>query len=246
MKIFIFSTNLNYWNSIIINRLLSDEKIQVEGIFFGSSQGGHKGLKFRISRLFEYGVDNLLRIAFQSVFYSNRTNKYLIEKCKDTIDRSGVKTYSGDKFYSCLDIAVSSCDYSLLVYFNRIIPKRYINNTIINIHPGKLPSFRGVQPVFWTLLKNEKEIGVSVHLIDAGIDTGPICEMFVLPIKKRSIADIMICCSRELEKKIIPLLVKMKKNEIVLQLQNKEEGMYFSRPKASEIRKFLRLGNRYY
>jgi len=226
--------------------LLSDKNIQVQGIYFGSSQGGHKGLKFKISRLFDYGLDNLLKIAFQSIFYSNRANKNLVKNCQDTIDRSGVKIYSGKEFHNCLDIAVGTCDYSLLVYFNRIIPKRYINNTIINIHPGKLPDYRGVQPVFWTLLKNEKEIGLSVHLIDEGIDTGPICEMFILPIKKRSIADIMISCSKVLEKNIIPILNRLYKNNIELKYQNKEEGMYFSRPKASDIRKFLRSGNHYY
>lgn len=246
MKIFIFSTNLNYWNSIIINKLLSDDNIEVQGIYFGSSQGGHKGLKFKISRLFDYGIDNLLKIALQSIFYSDTNKKNLIKKCQHTIEQSGVNIYSGDEFHNCLDIAVSTCDYSLLVYFNRIIPKRYINNTIINIHPGKLPDYRGVQPVFWTLLKNEEEIGLSVHLIDAGIDTGPICQMYSLQIEKRSIADIMINCSKLLEKKLIPMLVKLHQKDIELQVQNKEEGRYFSRPKASDIRKFLRSGNRYY
>lgn len=46
---------------------------------------------------------------------------------------------------------------------------------IVNVHHGYLPNIRGCQSMAWGLLEDHPEwIGVSVHLIDAGIDTGPI------------------------------------------------------------------------
>ena len=45
---------------------------------------------------------------------------------------------------------------------------------ILNIHPSLLPAGRGPEPVFWTLRRGEPTTGVTVHRMDAGLDTGPI------------------------------------------------------------------------
>ncbi len=45
----------------------------------------------------------------------------------------------------------------------------------INIHRGIAPAYRGERTVFWPLYYRDYEhIGVTLHLIDRGIDTGPI------------------------------------------------------------------------
>lgn len=44
----------------------------------------------------------------------------------------------------------------------------------LNIHPSLLPRGRGPEPVFWTFRRGERVSGVTVHLMDAGLDTGPI------------------------------------------------------------------------
>lgn len=45
---------------------------------------------------------------------------------------------------------------------------------VLNVHPSLLPAGRGPEPVFWTLRRGERETGVTVHVMDAGLDTGPI------------------------------------------------------------------------
>src|SRR5690606_37360041 len=45
---------------------------------------------------------------------------------------------------------------------------------IVNCHGALLPKYRGLMPSFWTLANGEKEGGVSVHLVDAKLDNGPI------------------------------------------------------------------------
>lgn len=45
---------------------------------------------------------------------------------------------------------------------------------IINVHPGPLPGYRGLYAPFWQALAGEPEFGCTVHLVDAGIDTGPV------------------------------------------------------------------------
>jgi folate-dependent phosphoribosylglycinamide formyltransferase PurN len=47
--------------------------------------------------------------------------------------------------------------------------------TFINIHTGMTPRYRGMHGAYWALLRDDAEhCGVTVHLVDAGIDTGPI------------------------------------------------------------------------
>lgn len=55
----------------------------------------------------------------------------------------------------------------------------------INCHPADLPKYRGVKPIFWANLNNEKEIGVTVHTMSAKIDSGRIVvqKKFCIPAK---------------------------------------------------------------
>ena len=54
---------------------------------------------------------------------------------------------------------------------------------ILNLHPALLPAYRGVSPSFWQLWDGVRESGVSIHLVDSGLDTGPIVAQgrFALP-----------------------------------------------------------------
>jgi methionyl-tRNA formyltransferase len=52
----------------------------------------------------------------------------------------------------------------------------------INCHAGKLPYYRGRNVINWAIINNEPEIGLTVHYIDEGIDTGDIVVQRMLPI----------------------------------------------------------------
>ena len=44
----------------------------------------------------------------------------------------------------------------------------------VNVHPSLLPKYRGPNPYMQTILRGEKESGVTLHLVDEGYDTGAI------------------------------------------------------------------------
>jgi methionyl-tRNA formyltransferase len=44
----------------------------------------------------------------------------------------------------------------------------------LNVHPSLLPAYRGPVPLFWTFRNGEKDTGVTVHFMDAKLDTGDI------------------------------------------------------------------------
>lgn len=49
-----------------------------------------------------------------------------------------------------------------------------IRQKIFNIHPGKLPQYRGPSPVFWQLRNGENNIGLTIHFISSKYDAGEI------------------------------------------------------------------------
>jgi methionyl-tRNA formyltransferase len=55
----------------------------------------------------------------------------------------------------------------------------------INVHHGAVPEYRGGPPVFWELRDGGDTVGFTVHLIDAGIDTGPVLARGEVPIERR-------------------------------------------------------------
>jgi methionyl-tRNA formyltransferase len=52
----------------------------------------------------------------------------------------------------------------------------------LNVHPSLLPRYRGPAPVFWQLQAGETGTGVTVHWMDAGLDTGDLAVQCAAPL----------------------------------------------------------------
>jgi len=78
-------------------------------------------------------------------------------------------------------------DLVALAGFMQILEKEFVEafpGKIINIHPALLPKFPGLHTHQRALEAGEKTHGCSVHVVDAGVDTGPIiaqAEVQLLP-----------------------------------------------------------------
>jgi folate-dependent phosphoribosylglycinamide formyltransferase PurN len=68
----------------------------------------------------------------------------------------------------------------------------------INIHTGITPEYRSADPIFWALYHRELgKVGVTVHYIDRGIDTGPILHQEAVGVfADDSLATIYVRCIR--------------------------------------------------
>ncbi len=66
----------------------------------------------------------------------------------------------------------------VIVNGTRIISKRILKSSdaiFINMHMGITPKYRGVHGGYWALYENDaKNAGVTIHLVDEGIDTGEV------------------------------------------------------------------------
>jgi methionyl-tRNA formyltransferase len=53
---------------------------------------------------------------------------------------------------------------------------------MINVHASLLPRLRGAAPIPWAILNGERETGVSVMQMEAGLDSGPVYHRVATPI----------------------------------------------------------------
>lgn len=93
------------------------------------------------------------------------------EMLHPALDAAGDDAYD----FKCIEW-LGDWDWVICFGYNNIIKEPFLaayKNRIINIHISFLPWNRGADPNFWSWFDNTPK-GVTVHRIDAGIDTGNI------------------------------------------------------------------------
>jgi methionyl-tRNA formyltransferase len=68
-------------------------------------------------------------------------------------------------------------DMVVVVAFGQILPKEIIDHPplqCLNIHPSLLPKYRGAAPLNWQIINGETKTGVTIMLMDEGMDSGDI------------------------------------------------------------------------
>jgi methionyl-tRNA formyltransferase len=75
------------------------------------------------------------------------------------------------------DMGGESFDLFALASYGRILPRELLALPALgalNVHPSLLPKYRGATPIQNAILQGDRETGVSIMLMDAGLDTGEI------------------------------------------------------------------------
>jgi len=83
-------------------------------------------------------------------------------------------------------VAVFRPDWVVLAGFMRILAPSFVERfagRILNTHPALLPSFPGGHGVRDALAYGVKVTGCTVHVVDAGVDTGPIVAQAAVPVE---------------------------------------------------------------
>ena len=88
-------------------------------------------------------------------------------------------------FEAALDAALRDRGVQLvaLAGFMRILSADFVRRwTLLNIHPALLPAFPGLHAQRQALEAGVAETGCTVHLVDEGVDTGPIVAQARVPV----------------------------------------------------------------
>ncbi|MDP3970758.1 MAG: methionyl-tRNA formyltransferase [bacterium] len=123
-------------------------------------------------------------------------------------------------------------DLAVLISYGEILKPSTIakfSSGIINVHPSMLPQWRGPAPIQYALLNDDKITGVSIMMIDSGMDTGPILSQTQFPIDK---SDDYITLSKKLSLVSVDLLLDAMKNYVAGSIQvaaQKQSGITYSK-----------------
>jgi methionyl-tRNA formyltransferase len=85
----------------------------------------------------------------------------------------------------CDQVRAKEPDLIVVVAFGQILKKKLLDIPqwgVVNVHASLLPNLRGAAPVQWAVLNDESKTGLSLMLMDEGMDTGPIIFQQEVPV----------------------------------------------------------------
>jgi methionyl-tRNA formyltransferase len=107
----------------------------------------------------------------------------------------------------------------------------------LGIHHGKLPEYRGVKTTFWAMFNGERNAGVTIQRINAGLDTGEVVKSGEVPIAGKSL--------RQVERELEDLGLELYRQAIIEVAQGKanfvhypQEGKPHRHPSLAQLLRF--------
>lgn len=80
---------------------------------------------------------------------------------------------------------------------------------IVNVHPSLLPAFTGIRAIEQAIDYGVKVIGVTVHLVDEGVDTGAILLQRAIPMPETRDPQAVHAALQPLEHELLPAAVRL-------------------------------------
>lgn len=151
------------------------------------------------------------------------------------------KSFSNKKHVAALRTWLDEIqpDFIFSVSFPFLIPEEvlaYGNDRFINFHPGPLPQYRGVMPIFEVLKNQENETAVCAHLMNSRFDEGNI--IFNDPIRIER-EDTYGTLSNRLSERMSQVVLNMADmlqfgSKIPNEPQDGSQACYYEKPELSD------------
>ena len=123
-------------------------------------------------------------------------------------------------------------DVIIVAAFGQILPQSVLDIPrygCLNIHPSLLPRFRGASPVAAAILAGDELTGVSIMLMDSGLDTGPILTQTTVPVSPQDTTGSLTAKLAQLAADLLPgVLLRWTRGEITPRPQKEAEAIYSS------------------
>lgn len=140
-------------------------------------------------------------------------------------------------------------DILVVVAYGRLIPSELFRSVpygAINVHPSLLPRYRGPAPIQRTILAGEEITGVTIMIIDEGIDSGPILASKFVPLAPFETAgELSEKLAKEGANLLVEILPKWISGEITPVPQNDAEATFAPAIRKEETRIDWSMESRY-
>ncbi|MFZ0976451.1 MAG: phosphoribosylglycinamide formyltransferase [Solirubrobacteraceae bacterium] len=80
---------------------------------------------------------------------------------------------------------------------------------VINVHPALLPAFPGLEAVEQAIAYGVKVFGVTIHFVDAGVDSGPVILQRALELPSATNAETVLERLHPIEHELLPEAVRL-------------------------------------
>jgi methionyl-tRNA formyltransferase len=115
----------------------------------------------------------------------------------------------------------------------------------LNVHSGRLPTYRGMMPIFWQLQRGEEAVTITVHRMTSRLDRGAIVATKAIAVSERDSLDrVMSVAKREAARLMMEALRTIRDADGYREYLPAETPSYFSFPTRSAVRQFRRRGHR--
>jgi methionyl-tRNA formyltransferase len=144
----------------------------VKALFFGTSAFAVPSLRVTAART------RLAGVVTQPDRPAGRGHRLTRSPVKSAALELGAPVYEPQRLRDFAnEIAAEAFDLFVLASYGRILPRALLDLPrlgALNVHPSLLPKYRGATPIQAALRNGDTQTGVTVMLMDEGLDTGDV------------------------------------------------------------------------
>lgn len=195
-------------------------------VFFGTPAFALRPLQV-LSRLFE-----VVLVVSQPDSRTGRGRRIRPTPVKALAEELGLEVYQPEKLKDrqvATELKRRKADFFFVAAYGKILPGSVLEipeRGCINLHASLLPSYRGAAPIQWAVINREDVTGVTLMLMDEGMDTGPVIAQRKVRIGKEETAG-------DVEKKIVEAGEQLLVEQLPLYLKGELEPVAQDDTKAS-------------
>jgi len=164
----------------LIDEFLSGNTYNPVNILFKLIYGLRYRNQYRLLEKILLGIWNITSRFSTSFFY--RYRDYLA-----ALSESGTEVIDFSNSSEAVDYVTSNCVDVMLVCFWSILAEEIVTIPkygTVNVHPSKLPQYRGAVPTLWSLKNGDRESAVTYLIMDKAVDAGAIIGQHTFPISE--------------------------------------------------------------
>lgn len=248
----VFACKPSLYSAIALESLLNSTAVNVISVVESTAikTRGGGSISDIVCLIRESGIKYSLYLAWVTFVFSfvaqfshrKSISKLCRQNAIPVVNTEDVNSASFQHYLSTLSRENGERLFFLTVMFNQKLSKQVLaieDIEFINLHPGALPKYRGVDPVFEAMCHQEREVFASLHRVEEEIDTGNIlaqqsCQLSASDTLLSANIKVFSAGSLLLSDFFSTMCERDSKEELAGKEQNGEAG-YFSWPNKNDV-----------
>ncbi|MFL5737185.1 MAG: methionyl-tRNA formyltransferase [Actinomycetota bacterium] len=246
-------SNGNAFSTTMIRPLVEDPGIDVVGaliVSLPSGRGGPLATLWRLTRRtgVRFATYKALSLAVPAIAGRRfHAPVFLRELCRSRgVPVRSVRSVNGEEAAAFLRRATPDVIVSVSTP-ERILPEVLAIARVapVNVHWALLPAYGGIAPYVWVLRNGERETGVTVHVMNERLDTGPILRRRLVEITRDDTAlSLQMRLASVAAEELHGAVRELPKSLETAEEQPAGGRSYYTWPRRSDVRGLRRRGRR--